>query len=75
METSTRKLCVISSTNTQQICEIQGYWVTETKIDNGEGTARTFFNIRNKEGEVVGYDFDTVEEPVGILFQIDKYNK
>ncbi len=56
---------------TEDICIILEFRVTKFQtIDNGQ-VINTHFNIRDRDGEVHGRDFDNVDEPVDLLLCID----
>ena len=54
----------------KDICEAHGHRLTEFQFINGNEITDTFFCIRDKQGNRYGQNYDTVEEPLEILLNM-----
>jgi len=59
--------------STSEVAEILGFKVTETRLIQDEQIVNNHFNIRNKDGEVVSRNYDSVEEPITLLRDLANY--
>lgn len=53
------------------ICIILGYRITENEVFIGEETIDKYFNIRDNLGRVYGRNFNTINEPLDLLFDME----
>ncbi len=56
-----------------EVTEILGFKVTETRLIQDEQVINNHFNIRNKDGEVVSRDYDSLDEPIALLRDLVNY--
>ena len=54
----------------RDVCVAHGFRLTEFQITNGKEIIYTFFCIRDKQGVRQGCNYDEVEEPLKILFNM-----
>ncbi len=58
-------------TKSEDLCVIPGYRLTEYNVFDGEDIVKTYFNIRDDQGQVHGRNFDEIEWPLNLLLSID----
>lgn len=54
------------------ICIILGYRITEHVVFIGDETIDKYFNIMDNMGNVHGRNFSTINEPLDLLFSMEK---
>jgi len=55
------------------VAKIRNHHIIETKIIKDSKTAEVYYQIRNRDGQVVGERFSTSKEPMELLLDIQKY--
>jgi len=55
------------------VAKIRNYHIIETKIIEDSKTVEVYYNIRSRDGRVVGARFATSKEPMELLLDIQKY--
>jgi len=55
----------------EDICIIPGYRLTEYNVFDGEDIVKTYFNIRDDQGQVHGRNFDEIKWPLNLLLSIE----
>jgi hypothetical protein len=55
---------------TQEIIEITGFKITASTLFR-KGQEHTHYNIRNKDGEIVSRNYQSIDEPMQLLWQIE----
>ncbi len=59
--------------STSEVAEILDFKVTETSLVQDGQVINYHFNIRNKDGEIVSRDYDSIKEPVALLRDLVNY--
>ena len=54
----------------QDIIEIAGFTITSSTYFK-HGQEHCYYNIRNKDGDIVSKNYESIEEPMQLLWQVE----